>query len=126
MTFSTGKIRDLITLINKIKVKTFAVETQYKFLKILKIAREEAEILDEQQMFILNNYAEKDDEGKIIFDEQGGIKIKTECLQECTQKILEINSRQTQFPDIYFSIDEFESLDLTLGELILLEPFIKT
>ena len=40
-------------------------------------------------------------------------------------KIEEINSIQVQFPDIYFSLEELEPLGLTLGELELLEPFIK-
>jgi len=38
---------------------------------------------------------------------------------------MEMNNRQITLPDIYFSLDELEPLGLTLGELELLEPFIK-
>lgn len=36
-----------------------------------------------------------------------------------------MTSLQIQIPDIYFSLDELTELDLTLGELMPLEPFIK-
>ena len=55
----------------------------------------------------------------------GGIKIKQDCIKECSEKINEINNRQIQLPDIYFSLDELEPLGLTLGELELLDSFIK-
>jgi hypothetical protein len=47
-------------------------------------------------------------------------------LSECLEKVLEINSLEVSFPDIYFSLSELEPLGLTLQELMYLEPFIKT
>nr|DAL45306.1 MAG TPA_asm: hypothetical protein [Caudoviricetes sp.] len=53
------------------------------------------------------------------------MKIKADCLEECSAKIKEINEFQVTFPDIFFSLDELEPLGLTLEELELLEPFVK-
>lgn len=125
MIYSAQKLGDLTSLINKIKTKTFGIETQYKFLKILRIATEEQSFVDEQLIILLDNYGEKKESGQVIRNEKGGFKIKEEYLETCAEKIQEINDRQVQFPDIYFSLDELESLGLTLGELELLEPFIK-
>lgn len=125
MIYSTEKLKPLIKLINNLKSKTFSVNTQYKFLKLLKIAKEEQDIVDEQQQIILDNYAEKDANNKFIISAEGGIKIKAEYLDECIKKVNEINNRQIQFPDIYFSLDELENLSLTLEELECLDPFIK-
>ena len=125
MIYSAQKLRDLTSLINRIKTKTFGIETQYKFLKLLKIATEEQSFVDEQLIILLDNYGEKKETGQIIMNEKGGFKIKDEYLEACAEKIEEINKRQVQFPDIYFSLDELEPLGLTLGELELLEPFIK-
>jgi hypothetical protein len=36
-----------------------------------------------------------------------------------------MNNGQFTLPDIYFSLEELEPLELTFGELELLEPFIK-
>lgn len=125
MIYKSQNVDALSGLINEIKGKTFDINTQYKFLKISKVLQEEISIITEQKEFLLQSYADKDANGKLIFSSDGGIKIKEDCLLACADKISEINNRQITLPDIYFSLDELEPLGLTLGELELLEPFIK-
>lgn len=125
MIYKNENLHFLQQLLSKIKSMNFSIQTQYKFLKISKAVENELEIYEEQRKSLIQSYAEFDDKGQLIISEQGGIKIKEECLQECVKKINEINSLQITFPDIYFSLDELEPLGLTLGELELLEPFIK-
>lgn len=125
MICSTERLKELSKIIDKIKEKTFDINTQYKFIKISKVIREEEELINEQQFLLLKQYAEKNEDGQFIVNKDGGFKIKEECVEECGLKIIEINNRQITLPDIYFSLDELEPLGLTLGELELLEPFIK-
>ncbi len=125
MIYSTEKLKDLSTIIDKIKEKTFDINTQYKFIKISKAIKEEEGYVNEQQFLILKQYAERDDTGKFVTREDGGFKIRKECIQECGLKIIEMNNRQFSLPDIYFSLEELEPLGLTFGELQLLDPFIK-
>lgn len=125
MVYKNSNLPALEKLIERIKTMSFSVQTQYKFLKIRKTIKEETDLYDEQRKFLIENYAEKDEEGHFVILEDGGLKIKTNCLEECSTKIKEINEFQVTFPDIYFSLDELEPLGLTLGELELLEPFIK-
>ena len=125
MICSTERLKELSKIIGKIKEKTFDINTQYKFIKISKVIREEEELVNEQQFLLLKQYAKKNDDGQFIINKDGGFKIKEECIEECGLKIMEINNRQITLPDIYFSLDELEPLGLTLGELELLEPFIK-
>lgn len=125
MIYKNENLQSLQQLLSKIKTMNFSIQTQYKFLKIAKVVKSELEISEEQKESLIQSYAEFDDKGQLIISEQGGIKIKEECLQECAKKVNEINSLQITFPDIYFSLDELEPLGLTLGELELLEPFIK-
>ena len=125
MVYKNSNLPALEKLIERIKTMSFSVQTQYKFLKIRKTIKEETDLYDEQRKFLIENYAEKDEEGHFVILEGGGLKIKTDCLEECSAKIKEINEFQVTFPDIYFSLDELEPLGLTLGELELLEPLIK-
>ena len=125
MICSTERLKELSKIIGKIKEKTFDINTQYKFIKISKVIREEEELINEQQFLLLKQYAEKNEDGQFIVNKSGGFKIKEECVEECGLKIMEMNNRQITLPDIYFSLDELEPLGLTFGELELLEPFIK-
>lgn len=124
MIYKNEQLPSLNQLLAKIKSMNFSIQTQYKFLKILKAVNEELIIYDEQRNSLIESYAEFDN-GRPIINENGGVKIKEECLEDCMKKIDEINKMQITLPDIYFSLDELEPLGLTLGELELLEPFIK-
>lgn len=126
MIYLSENLENLNLLIEKIKDKNFSIETQYKFLKISKVALEEQAIINQQKEILIKKYAEQDENGNIITTDDGGIKIKDEFLSECLEKVLEINSLEVSFPDIYFSLSELEPLGLTLQELMYLEPFIKT
>lgn len=125
MIYSTAEIKNLSALISEIKEKVFDINTQYKFLKIAKAVKEEEEFVREQELLLLKQYGEKDENGKLITSPDGGIRIQKEFLNECGAKVMEINNRQIQLPDIYFSLDELEPLGLTFGQLVLLDPFIK-
>lgn len=126
MIYKNENLQFLKQLLLKIKSMNFSIQAQYKFLKISKVVDNELEIYNEQKQGLVQSYAEFDEMGQLIFSENGGIKIKQDCLEECAKKIEEINSLQITFPDIYFSLEELEPLGLTLGELELLDPFIKT
>ena len=70
-------------LLSSIKDKQFSIQTQYKFLKINKIIRDELGVVEEQRRMILDSYAELDEKGHLILGPDGGIKIKDECIEEC-------------------------------------------
>lgn len=125
MIYSTAQIKELSSLLESIKEKTFDINTQYKFLKISKVIREEEELVKEQELLLLKQYADVDENGKFITSADGGIKVKEENIAEFGIKLMEVNSRQVQIPDIYFSLDELEPLNLTLKQLELLFPLIK-
>ena len=107
-------------IIEKIKSKTFSIETQYKFLKLSKIIDSEIEIFEEQRKMLIENFGERDEAGNFVV-EDGGIKIKVDSQEECEKKVRELNEMQVQFPDMYFSLPELEPLDLTLEDLLFLD-----
>jgi len=74
---------------------------------------------------LLKRYAEVDENGKFITSEDGGVKIKDGEIAEFGIKLMELKYRRVQLPDIYFSLDELEPLNLSLGQLELLIPLIK-
>lgn len=121
------KSKDLFSLkqiIDKIKTKSFSVETQYKFLKLYKIVCNELAIFDEQKALLLENYGERDSEGNFVV-EMNGVKISDDKVEECRAKVEELNNMEITFQDFYFSLDELSELQLSLEDMMYLEPFIK-
>lgn len=113
----------IINLINKMKNRIFNVETQYKLLKLKRKLQEE-QITYEQEINDLSQFIEREN-GKYIKDRNGGYKIYAEKQVECEEFVKRLNSLEVQLPEIYFSLDELENLQLSLEDLEILMPFIK-
>lgn len=119
------KLDSLEQIFNKLLSQTFAVQTQYKFLKLKKSIEEEIEIYRIQYASLLDQFCEKDEDGNLITDGANGYKVDPKKMPEIEKAVTEIQEVEIQVPDIYFSLDELEDLGLTLYELNVLEPFIK-
>lgn len=109
----------------KLKDKKMDIRTQYKLIKIKKAIEKEKELYSEQLFMQCDKYFEKNEEGKFIMNQDGGYKIKDDKLEECNYIIKELNKLQVQLPDIFFSIEELELLDLNFEELETLIEFVK-
>lgn len=125
MLIKRSQINEIIKLINKLKEKKFNISTQYKLIKIEKSILDEQEIFQEQIQVNCSEFFERDENGNPLINDDGGYKIKKDKINECCALMNKMTSLQIQIPDIYFSLDELTELNLTLGELIPLEPFIK-
>lgn len=125
MLIKRNQISQILNIIENNKNKRFDINTQYKMLLIKKKIKEDLELVEEQYQILLNLYGEVNEEGEFVKTEDGGIKIKEGYQNECQKKIQEFNQLDVTIPDVYFTIEELESLNLTLFELEVLEPFIK-
>lgn len=125
MLIKRNQISQILNIIENNKNKRFDINTQYKMLLIKKKIKEDLELVEEQYQILLNLYGEVNEKGEFVKTEDGGIKIKEGYQSECQKKIQEFNQLDVTIPDVYFTIEELESLNLTLFELEVLEPFIK-
>lgn len=101
------------------------IKTTYKVLKFFEVVEKEANFYRDEIIKILNQYAERDDEGKIIATDGGqNIKIKEDCIAECEQKMQELANLEVDKPSVTFTLDELPD-GLTVQELSYLMPFIE-
>lgn len=125
MLIKRNQLTHILNIIENNKDKQFNINTQYKMLLIKKKIKEDFDLIEEQYQLLLNLYGEKAEDGNFIKTKDGGIKIKESYQNECYEKIKEFNQLEVSIPDIYFTIEELEPLNLTFFELEVLEPFIK-
>ena len=125
MKINRKQITNILDVIEEIKTKKININTQYKMLLIKKYIKEDLEVIEEQYQLLIEQYGEKDKNGLLIRTENGGIKIKQEYIEDCQQKIQDFNNLDITIPDITFSIDELEELNLSFEKLEYFMPFIK-
>lgn len=114
------------SLYNKLSSRTdLPIKLVYKLTKFFEVVNKEAEFYREELAKILNEYAERDEEGKIATTDDGlSVKIKKGCLAVCEEKLQELADLEVEAPDIKFTMDELPE-GLSVQELSYLMPFIE-
>ena len=98
----------------------------YKLNKIRKAVEKESEFYSEKFQEIVNTYAKTDENGQIIFSEDGSqIMIKDGMIEECNKALEDLQSLEVEIDNYNLTIDDLgEGLECTPDQLEALMPFM--
>lgn len=98
----------------------------YKINKIRKAVEKEGEFYSSKFQEIVNTYAKKDDNGNIVFSEDGEqIIIQDDKIEECNQALSELQKLEIEIDNCNLTIEDLgENLECTPDELDALMPFL--
>lgn len=114
------------SLYEKIKDTSLPIKITYKLTKLFHRVQDELNFYQTEQYKILESIALKDEDGSYVYTEDGnGIKIKEGKEKECEEKMNELLNIDVIVDDISFSLDELESLQLSIEDMNCLMPLIK-
>lgn len=102
------------------------LKVAYKLNKIRKAVEKESEFYADKFQEIVHTYAKIDENGEIIFSEDGSqILIKDGMVEECNNALTELQNLEVQIENYNLSIDDFgENLECTPDQLNALMPFM--
>lgn len=103
------------------------LKVAYKLNKIKKNASKEATFYAEKFQEIIDEYAKKDENGELIFsDDNEQILIQPDKIEECNQKLNELQNLEVQIENYNLSIDDFgDDIECTPDELAVVMPFME-
>lgn len=75
---------------------------------------------------LLNEYGKKDEDGNFVPTSDGsGILLVEETAEEAQSKLHELTDLDIELPDIKFSIQDFDGIEITTEEAYIIMPFIE-
>lgn len=105
--------------------KKMPIKTTYKIVLMGQALEQPVAFYAQKFKEIVLEYAEKNTQGEPILLENGeGIKITEGRESECNQALLELYELEIDLPDIFFSIDEFDGIEINVQDLKGILPFI--
>lgn len=98
----------------------------YKLNKIRKAVEKESEFYSEKFKEIVDTYAKKDENGQIIFSDDGAqIMIKDGLIEECNKALQDLQELEVQIENYNLTIDDLgEEVECTPDQLEALMPFM--
>ena len=111
------KILAMEEAIKNRKSKNLPIKTAYRLLKLAELVSKEAENYRNLFRQILDEYAEKKEDGSYVLSEDGAnVIIQKEHIQDANQKVDELNKIDVEIP-YTFDIKDFDNIEISLEEL---------
>lgn len=109
-----------------VKNQKITFKTSYRLAMLANEMEKQHNFYQEQFNNLLNQYGMKDAAGNFIPTDDGqGVKLIPETMKECYSKFNELRDLDINLPDYYFSLDDFDGIELTPTEVNAIIPFIK-
>ena len=111
------KILAMEEAIKNLKSKNLPIKTAYRLLKLAELVSNEAENYRNLFRQILDEYAEKKEDGSYVLSEDStNVIIQKEHIQDANQKVDELNKIDVEIP-YTFDIKDFDNIEISLEEL---------
>lgn len=109
-----------------VKNQKVSVKTAYKMAQLAKAVDSQLEFYREKLQNIIQEYGEKDKSGAPVPTEDGeGIKLKPGTETACYEAMKDLQELEVELPDIGFTIEEFDNVEMSIMEFSAILPFIK-
>lgn len=123
----TVKISNLLNsteVLQKLSKTQLKAKTAWQVSKVLKLAEEEMQTFNDTRMEVLKKYAEKDENGELITDENNNCKIIPEKISEFNDELTELLDNEIELNVNKINIEDLNDIDFTPAEINSLEAFI--
>lgn len=111
------KILAMEEAIKNLKSKNLPIKTAYRLLKLAELVSNEAENYRNLFRQILDEYAEKKEDGSYVLSEDGAnVIIQKDHIQDANQKVDELNKIDVEIP-YTFDIKDLDNIEISLEEL---------
>lgn len=111
------KILAMEEAIKNLKSKNLPIKTAYRLLKLAEFVATESDNYRNLFRQILDEYAEKNEDGSFVFSEDGtNVILKKDHIKEANEKVSELNQLEVEVP-YTFDLREFENLEISLEDL---------
>lgn len=113
-------------LYERFKEQKMPIKTTYKVSKLFSAIAPELDWYSTQVAEIVNVYAEKNENGTPKLLESGdGVQIAKENLEIVQSKFNELWGVDVELPDIKFTLEELEGMDLSVEDFNKFLPFVE-
>lgn len=95
----------------------------YKLMKFIKEIEVEEDFYNKKLNELVDKYGERDENNKLIYTDTG-VKIQENKMSDCSAELQEIGDVDVDAPSITFTLDELDSVKLSVSDMFFLQDFI--
>ena len=120
------EIIDLPSIFGKLKGQKLPFKTAYKIVLFTQEVQKHVDFYQETFRNLLTEYGKKDEQGNLVPTSDGqGVLLIEETMSEAYTKLGELRDLEVELPDSKFSVDDFDGIEISPEEMMIIMPFIE-
>lgn len=119
------EVLELSALYNSISEVKLPLKTTYKFTRLMKQVEEELAFYQTKFREIVEEYGVKENGEYKLTEDGTSILIIPGKESECNEKLFELRNLDVSIEGITFTVEELETLDVSISEMACLMPLIE-
>ena len=126
MTLKMQNILGFSNFYNIVKDQKLSVRTAYNLAVLMRAIETEMEFYRKKFQEIIMEYGELDEKGNPIPVAEGnGVKLRQGVEAECYKALEELQNLEIALPNVFFTLEDFNNVELTVNDIGAIIPFIK-
>lgn len=126
MTLKMYQIIDFPSFFQKVKSQKLPFKTSYRLTLLIQEIQKHVDFYQESFRNLLMEYSKKDERGSPIPTDDGqGVLLSEETMQEAYTKLNELRELDVELPDTKFSSEDFDNIEISPEEMMIIMPFIE-
>lgn len=115
----------MLDTLEKIKTKQMPIQISYRIARLIPILEREKQTYFETLKNLIEKYGARDENGKLQISEDGNtVPIIPEFKEKCFAEITELEETMIEIDLPIFSINELDGIDLSVKDIINLNPIL--
>lgn len=119
------QVLSILGIYDRVKESKVPAKVAYKFNKLCLALNDDAEFYKTELNKIIQQYGEKHEDGTFVFLDEGSIKIRREVYDDARKEISNLDNLDVDAPDVKFTVDELDGLQLSIEDFNRMLPFIE-
>lgn len=124
ITMTLNDIFNAVPALREISSKEFPGSVTFKIARLIRELDKEIQLFDEERSKIANKYGEKDENGNLVIQEGGNIKILDNKIQDCNEELQALFNTQVEINANKLPVDIFDSIEMTPTQAMNLESIV--
>ena len=115
----------ILNIYKEIKELKVPAKVAYKFNRLCAGLEGHCKFYDEQVNKIIQEYADREEDGTIKRTLDGGIQVKEGQTAAAHKELNDLDDLDVEAPEIYFTVEELDGLNLSIADFNYMLPFIE-
>ena len=124
ITMTVNDLLNVIPVLRELLNKPFKGATAFKLARLMRELDKETTLFEESRQKLAEKYGERDENGGLVFGENGNIQLQADKLEECNAEMLGLLNTAIEVNADKIPMEAFDDIDLAPAQVMAIDTLV--